>query len=94
MEYGLAITTFTAKQKEQLHSAQKNCIKMALNCNSSTSFPTIVSMVLADFLSMPTRIRILQPKFVSRLQDMPVTTMAWSIELSFLGTQPRDKQWK
>ncbi|KAG2218275.1 hypothetical protein INT45_002397 [Circinella minor] len=31
LEYGLAITTLSAKQKEKLNNAQKSCIKMAMN---------------------------------------------------------------
>lgn len=80
--YGLAITAFTQKQKEELHSAQKNCIEMVLKRNSSTPFPTIGPTVLSDLPSMSSRIRILQLKFVSRLQDLPITTMVRSIELS------------
>ena len=64
---------------------------MALNRYSSTPVSTIVLMVLADLPSMLTRIRILQLKFVTHLQDLPVTTMTRSIELSFLWIQPRYK---
>ncbi|KAG2223909.1 hypothetical protein INT45_009361 [Circinella minor] len=42
MEYRSAITALSAKQKDKLNNAQKSCIKMALNCNRSTSFPTTV----------------------------------------------------
>ena len=84
LEYGLAITTLSAKQKEKLNNAQKSCIKMAMNRNSSTHFPTIVPMALANLTSIQHRVRTLQLKFVTRLQELPVTTLARSVELSFL----------
>ncbi|KAG2226613.1 hypothetical protein INT45_005099 [Circinella minor] len=56
--------------------------------------PTIVPLALADLPSMQTRTRILQLKFVTRLQDLPLSTIARSIELSFLKGKNCDKQWK
>ncbi|KAG2219638.1 hypothetical protein INT45_012339 [Circinella minor] len=94
LEYGLAIATLSAKQKEKLNNAQKSCIKMAMNRNSSTHFPTIVPMALANIPSIQHRVRTLQLKFVARLQELPVTTLARSIELSFLWDKNCDKQWK
>ncbi|KAG2223178.1 hypothetical protein INT45_011524 [Circinella minor] len=94
LEYGLAITALSAKQKDKLNNAQKSCIKMALNRNRSTPFPTIVPLALADLPSMQTRTCILQLKFVTRLQDLPLSTIARSIELSFLKGKSCNKQWK
>ncbi|KAG2217776.1 hypothetical protein INT45_011833, partial [Circinella minor] len=94
LEYSLAITALSAKHKDKLNNAQKSCIKMALNRNRFTPFLTIVPLVLADLPSMQTRTRILQLKFVTRLQDLPLSTMARSIELSFLKRKNSDKQWK
>ncbi|KAG2217187.1 hypothetical protein INT45_005396 [Circinella minor] len=94
LEYRLAITALSAKQKDKLNNAQNRCIKMAINRNRSTPFPMIVPLALADLPSMQTRTRILQLKFVTRLQDLPLSTMARSIELSFLQGKNRNKQWK
>ena len=94
LEYGLAIIKLSAKQKEQLNNAQKSWIKMALNRNRSTHFPTIVPMVLADLPSIQIQTRTLQLKFVTRLQDLPVTTLARSIELSFLWNKKGDQHWR
>ena len=52
LEYGLAITPLSAKQKEKINNAQKSCIKMVMNRNSSTHFPTIVPMALANLPSI------------------------------------------
>ena len=96
LEYGLAITALSAAQMDKIQKAQLGCIKMALNRNKSTKFPTIVPMVLADLPSMQLRIRTLQLKFVTRLQTLPVTTMARAVELSVLwdGRTTLDSQWK
>ena len=94
LEYGLAITALSAKQKEKLNNAQKSCIKTALKRNRSTTFPTIVSLASTDLPSMQTLTRILQLKFATRLQDLLLSTMARSIELSFLKGKNSDKQWK
>ncbi|KAG2205201.1 hypothetical protein INT45_007415 [Circinella minor] len=67
---------------------------MAMNCNSSTHFPTIVPMALANIPTIQHKVRTLQLKFVARLQELPVTTLAQSIELSFLWDKNCDKQWK
>ena len=96
LEYGLAITPLTAVQMAKLQTAQIGCIKMALNRNHSTTFPTIVPMVLTDLPSMQLRTRALQLKFVTRLRYLPVSTMARATELSFLWTDSKlsDTHWR
>ncbi|KAI9277096.1 hypothetical protein BDA99DRAFT_430407, partial [Phascolomyces articulosus] len=69
MEYGIAISTLSQVQIDKLDKAQKGCIKMTLNRNAKTQFPTIVPMVLANIPSMKIRTRTLQFKFVTRLQN-------------------------
>ena len=67
---------------------------MAMNRNSSNHFPTIAPMALANLASIQHRIRTLQLKFVTRLHELPVTTLSRSIEHSFLWDKNCDKQWR
>ncbi|KAI9469303.1 hypothetical protein BDB00DRAFT_900526, partial [Zychaea mexicana] len=60
LEYGLAITALSAAQLKKIHRAQNSCIKMTFNRNITTSFPTIVPLVLANLPSMQTLIRKIQ----------------------------------
>ncbi|KAI9265145.1 hypothetical protein BDA99DRAFT_436903 [Phascolomyces articulosus] len=94
MEYGIAISTLSQVQIDKLDKAQKGCIKMTLNRNAKTQFPTIVPMVVANIPSMKIRTRTLQFKFVTRLQNLPVSTLVKSIELSFLWNKNPDEHWK
>ncbi|KAG2207617.1 hypothetical protein INT45_009763, partial [Circinella minor] len=95
LEYGLAIAALSPNQLEKLDNAQKSCIKMALNRKTSKHSATIVPIVLADLPSLKLRTRTLQLKFAARLQTLPVSSMAKSIELSFLWDQKHpNKQWK
>ena len=76
LQYGLAITPLSRKNKKNNYIVHKNCTKMVLNRNTSTPFRTTVPIVLADLPSMLTRIRISQLKFASacktyRLQPWP-----------------------
>ena len=68
---------------------------MALNHKASKQSATIVPMVLADLPSMKIRAHTLQLKFASRLPTLPTSTMARSVELSFLWDKHQaDLQWR
>ncbi|KAI7853169.1 hypothetical protein BDC45DRAFT_511480 [Circinella umbellata] len=79
----------------KLVNAQNRCVEMALNRKASKQSATIVPMVLADLPSMKLRARTLQLKFAARLQTLLASSMARSVELTFLwdNKQP-NKQWK
>ncbi|KAI9248046.1 hypothetical protein BDA99DRAFT_591720 [Phascolomyces articulosus] len=62
MEYGIAISTLSQVQIDKLDKAQKGCIKMTLNRNAKTQFPTIVPMVMANIPSMKIRTPTIQQK--------------------------------
>ena len=95
LEYGLAIAALTPNHLVKLENAQNGCVKMALNLKASKQSATIVPMVLADIPSMKFRARTLQLKFAARIQTLPVSSMARSVELSFLWDKKQpNKQWK
>ncbi|KAI9246111.1 hypothetical protein BDA99DRAFT_447472, partial [Phascolomyces articulosus] len=94
MEYGIAISTLSQVQIDKLDKAQKGCIKMTLNHNAKIQFPTIVPVVMANILLMKIRTYTLQFKFVTQLQNLPVSTLVKSIELSFLWNKNPDEHWK
>ena len=68
---------------------------MGLNRKTSKHSATIVPMVLADLPSIKLLTRTLQLKFAARIQTLPVSSMAKSIDLSLLWDQKHPHHhWK
>lgn len=90
-EYGLAICTFSVKERETLEKGQDQCLRIAFGGHRKAS--TAVFKHMTNLPSLTERAHILGFKYILRGQYLESDTLLGSL-LHYLNSAPRYKQFR